>query len=601
MFSIGGLFDLTGIRMPPADRLDAMCAVLIRACGPGGGSACGREAGPGGAVLQAGPAAMDADTCRRSLAVAGGIAVVLGGRIYNRERLAGRLSLDGAHLRAQSDAGLVLRLWEAGGLKALSAIEGEFAAAVWDSPAGQLVLIADAFRSRPLFWTERDGWLIFASEVLAVLDGLAAPGDVEWPAVRAFLRWGCVPGGAPPLRNIRTLRQGTALLFERGRREPAEAGVFPLPLGADTGRHDAGDSGAGADGGMDAKGYAGGAEPGWRDRTDAAGRSRSRRGGPVLPDELRACLETAVAVRLQGDRPPGIWLSGGVDSGLLAVLAGRLAGAGLDAFTLGVVGPGYDERPLARLSARAAGVRLHEFEFRIASLGDLLTAFEAFDVPLADTSIHTTFALARATSASQGTVLSGEGSDELFGGYHEYRLERLADLLPRWALRAAGTVARAAALTLRSGDDRFSAGDVLRRFASGAADTDSPRAWRWRAVLDEADIARVFLPGGLGNGGGPLFRREGDPDETDLHTILPDMLLPKADRAGKACGVEVRLPYLAPEVVALARRAGFSTGKRLLKAACEGLLPPEVVRGRKRGFSAPVRAWLRGSEAVSYT
>ncbi len=626
MRGIGGFFDLTGIREPPADRIKAMRHFLTLANRPGGSCGCGVKAGAGGALVWAGleqsgtmpdqsmeshgPDPSPAESVcfaaeSGSFAMAGGVAVIVRGKIYNRGELLERLSRSGSPPSTPCDAEILARSWISGGPGALSDIEGEFAAAVWDRPAGRFALVADLFRTKPLFWTVCGGWLIFASDARAILGGPADRGHIEWPAVRSFLRWGCIPGGAPPLRGVRPLRPGIAAIFERGRLEPEEFEAFTIPdqeelpdggtnpRSSETGSDTRPNSPAGVD--QDRK----------RSKLSGAGPRRYLSDGrppggdpQVSPEDLRARLEVAVAERLQGDRLPGIWLSGGVDSGLLAVLAGRLAGIKIEAFTLGVSGPGYDERPMARLSARAAGIRIGEFEFRIRSLEDLLPAFEAFDVPLADTSVHTTFALARATSGSCRAALSGEGGDELFGGYHEYRLERLAGLLPDWALRAAGTAAGVAARAMRSGDDRFSTGGILRRFASGAFDRDSPHAWRWRAVFSERDISCVFIQGAFGNDrNAPLFEKGADPRETDMRTILPDALLPKADRTGTACGVEIRLPYLAPEVVDLAQRAGFAPGKRLLKAACKGLLPSEVISGRKRGFSAPLRAWLRGAGA----
>jgi asparagine synthase (glutamine-hydrolysing) len=197
------------------------------------------------------------------------------------------------------------------------------------------------------------------------------------------------------------------------------------------------------------------------------------------------------------------------------------------------------------------------------------------------------------TAQSSRAVLSGEGADELFGGYREYRAEGLTRMVPPHFLAAAAAMAG----WLPSGDSRLSPGDVARRLSAGALDAGAPHAWRWRRCVAEHDIDEVFMPGTFGSEPPPAFPAGPDPGATDLLTLLPDMLLPKADRIGLSCGVEVRVPYLDGSVVVLARRGGFSPGKKLLRAACEGVLPPEVVHGKKRGFSAPVRAWLRSRGA----
>ena len=571
MCGIGGLFDTRGCREPPAERLAAMGRALKRREGEG----IGVFSAAWGAIICARPADADDVPESRPFEAGDGIVAAVRGSIY------GHVNDMPAEMggRSASDRGveIVSRAWSAGGVEGLSDLEGEFALAVWDRAAGRLCLAVDAFRSKTLFWTEREGWIEFASDARALLPQPVGDEDIEWASVCAYLRWGCVPGGAPPLRGIRTLRPGGAAIFERGRTTPAEIRLFRFD------EHKASREGRAS--------VLNGCEGG---------------NGAIGPEDILDALRAAVAARLQGDRLPGIWLSGGVDSGLVAVLARRAAGEALDAFTLGVEGPGYDERPLARLSARAAGVRLHESSMKLRSLEDLLPAFSVCDVPLADTSIHTTMALARMTSPLSKSILSGEGGDELFGGYYEYRLERLERLLRRPLFGAVALMAGAAGRILPSGDPRLSAGDIMRRFAAGAFDVGAPHAWRWRRCMGDADISAVFLPGALGNGDGvlpsagiPEFQRLGDPRDTYLSSILPDMLLPKADRAGFFPGVEARFPYLDPRVVAVARIAPLTAGKRPLREACRGLLPPEVVAGRKRGFSAPVRAWLRAEGAAA--
>lgn len=555
MCGLGGCFDLESERLPAP----ATAAAITAAIAPRGPDGQGIRIAPGGALVHTRLAIVGGESGAQPLAAGGGdVLAVVNGEIYNHAALRESLAAAGARFAGGCDCEVVPHAWALGGLDGLAGLDGEFALAVWDRRAGRLALVCDRFRTKPLFWTVRDGWLFFASDVRALLAAGGSGGrpELDGAALRSYLAWGCVPGGAPPLKGIRTLAPGQAAVFARGRAEPELRRLFPLDAPA-SGREAA-------------------APP------------------PATPEALRQRLLAAVKARLQGDRLPGVWLSGGLDSGLLAVLAQRAAGREVEAFTLGVDGPGYDERRLARLSAAAAGVRHHEAVLSLRSLAGLLPAFEASDVPLADTAVHTAHALARLTSAVSRAALSGEGADELFGGYHEYRALRLAGLVPRPLLHAAAFAAR----WLPGGDGRFAPRGTLSRFCAGALDRSAPGAWPWRRCMSGADIEAVFVPGALGpRTEAPSPAAGADPGATDLATLLPDMLLVKADRMGLANRVEVRLPYLDGGVAALARAAGFAPGKRLLRAAARGLVPDEVLAGRKRGFSAPVRAWLRSDSA----
>ena len=342
-----------------------------------------------------------------------------------------------------------------------------------------------------------------------------------------------------------------------------------------------------------------------RAREPAAGAAREDEA--ELVEECRTRLADSVSAHLVADVPVGVLLSGGVDSGALTALAARASSEPVRTFSIGFEEQSFDELAGAREVAQRYGTRHHELVLRPDAAALLPALAEAFDEPFADSSALPTYLVAQLASQDVKVTLSGEGGDELFGGYHTYVADTLADRL--------GPLARAlrpAIDRLPSSSGRVSLDYRAKRFARAAHLPPLERHQGWKEIFS-AD-ARAELTGSQ-SAFDPLELERARFAETEGHELLArlqdvdlggylvDDLLVKTDRASMAWSLETRVPFLDTAVanfaLALPTRhkvRGFSK-KRLLRKALEPLLPREVVHGRKRGFSIPAAAWLRGELA----
>jgi asparagine synthase (glutamine-hydrolysing) len=340
----------------------------------------------------------------------------------------------------------------------------------------------------------------------------------------------------------------------------------------------------------------------------AAGDVR-REGGRTLAAELRERLRDSVRAHLEADVPVGVFLSGGIDSSLLVALAAQESAEPVRTFSIGFEERSFDELSRARMVAERYGTDHHELVLRPDAAALLPEIAAAFDEPFADSSALPTYAVSRLASGHVKVALSGEGGDELFGGYFTY----VADVL---AARA--HVARAAALArpvverLPSSSRRVSLEYKAKRFVRAAARPPLERHHGWKEIFSADARAALLEPARRAPDSDPLAGWRARFAETagaeplarlqdvDIGTYLVDDLLVKTDRASMAHSLEVRVPFLDPVVAELAHALPTSqkvlvlAKKRLLRRAAAGLVPRAIVHGPKRGFSIPAAAWLRG-------
>ena len=475
------------------------------------------------------------------------------GAIYNATAL--RRQFAAYPYRSQSDIEPLLPLYLERGHAGFAEIDGMFAIAVWDGRTGELVLARDPAGEKPLFWRHVEGEIWFASEIQALLT------DGERPAIDPTALVDYVHLGYPReprtlFADVHKIPAGTAAVF---------AGARPV-----THRY-------------------------WRPETigpsslDTAAAER----------ELERLLIAAVAQQIVADVPVGVFTSGGVDSALLAALACRSL-APLRTFTVGFRDRSYDERDAAALLAGALGSEHIEI-----GIGDqeLLEALDLISSrvaePIADPAILPTYLLARAAREHVGVVLSGEGADELFGGYPTYlghQMARQYRRLPSPLRR----LARGGVGTLPVSHAKVTVEFLLRRFVAHAEERLLERhvAWFGTGLPGGVLAARYRAPLPLDAAGAD------DPLRQvmlfDYRTYLPDNLLAKIDRATMLVGLESRAPFLDREVTSFAlglpsrlRVRGLRT-KWLLKRVADRYLPAGTVGRRKRGLSVPIAGWLNG-------
>jgi asparagine synthase (glutamine-hydrolysing) len=495
----------------------------------------------------------------------GRIRVIQNGEIYNHAELRARLERAGHTFRTRCDTEVLVHLYEERGVSFVEDLRGMFAIALWDRLEQRLLLARDRFGIKPLYYRVESGEISFASELKALLRQPGFSHDVDLDALEAFLAFNSIPAPLTIFREARKLPAGHVLI--------AQGGDVSL------------------------RRYA-------RPRPVEAGRVRGEN-EEELADELRERLRDSVRAHLVSDVPVGVLLSGGIDSSALAALAAEESSEPVRTFSIGFEERSFDELGDARLVAERYGTQHRELVLRPDAALLLPALAEAFDEPFADSSALPTYLVSQLASEHVKVALSGEGGDELFGGYYTYVADTLA---PRVSWLAAA--ARPLVERLPSSSGKLSFDYKAKRFARAAHLPPLERHHAWKEIFSED--ARASLLDGRRGALDPLdiyraryAETEGAEElarlqDVDTGIYLVDDLLVKTDRASMAHSLEARVPFcdtaVAELALALPRRLrvrGFAK-KRLLRKAVEPLVPAQVARGRKQGFSIPAAAWLRG-------
>jgi asparagine synthase (glutamine-hydrolysing) len=501
----------------------------------------------------------------------GSVIVVQNGEIYNYRELRAELAGRGHTFRTQGDTEVLVHLYEEHGPAFAERLRGMFAIAVWDRKARRLVLARDRYGIKPMYYGVQGGSLCFASELKAMLAAPWIQREIDVDALDAFLAFGFVPAPLTIYSGIRKLPPGTLLVWDERSRDP-RLERYTKPV-AESRRP--------------------------LESTDTA----------ALAEELRERLRDSVAAHLIADVPVGVLLSGGIDSSTIVALAAEQSSEPVRTFTVGFEERHFDERGPARMIAELYGTDHHEIVVPPDAVSLLPRLIDVFDEPFADDSALPTYLVSELASAHVKVALSGEGGDELFGGYNFYLGHTLAPALGRVA-----TLARPLVERLPSSSSKASTFDWrAKRFVRSASRPTLERHYAWKTVMPPEERDRVLVPERNGS-----FRAldllsaryaesEGLEDlarvmDLDIGVFLVDDMLVKTDRASMAHSLEVRVPILDPVVVdfalALPSRMKIRTLSRkkkfLLKKAAEPLLPREILAGEKRGLSIPLAAWLRG-------
>jgi asparagine synthase (glutamine-hydrolysing) len=489
----------------------------------------------------------------------GRVTVVQNGEIYNYRELRHELERVGHRFSTSGDTEVLVHLYEEHGERFAERLRGMFAVALWDSERNRLVLARDRFGIKPLYYREAGDELAFASELRAL-----PRGEIDLDALEAFLSFNSVPGPLTIFRDVRKLQPGHVLTWESGRSELIQY-ARPAPVRA----------------------------------SEVRGEEEAE-----LVEELRARLRDSVRAHLVSDVPVGVLLSGGIDSSMLAALAAEEASEPLRTFSIGFEERSFDELADARLVAERYGTQHRELVLRPDAALLLPALAEAFDEPFADSSALPTYLISQLAAEDVKVALSGEGGDELFGGYYTYAADLLAQRTGWTAPLLRPLVER-----LPSSSARASFDYRAKRFVRAAHLPPLERHHGWKEIF--SPDARAELTGRQSGfdpvellrarfaetEGAELLARLQD---VDLGTYLVDDLLVKTDRASMAHSLEARVPFLDSVITNFAlalpsrHKVRGLRKKVLLRKAAAPLVPPELLRRRKRGFSIPAAAWLRG-------
>ena len=496
----------------------------------------------------------------------GSVIVVFNGEIYNFRELRAELTKAGRRFRTDSDTEVIVHGYEQWGDGLVTRLNGMFAIAVYDRRKGRVLLARDHVGIKPLYYALSSGILVWGSEIKALLASGLVSASLDLDALGQFMAWEYCPGEMTLFGAVRKLLPGRMLSFEleSGRHEIHR--YWQVPDESPAEHHD---------------------DAYWLDRVDDA-------------------LQTAVRRQMVSDVPLGAFLSGGVDSSLITAAMGDAK-----TFSIGFRDLSYNELKYSGMVAAHLGVE-HVTEIIEPDVLDLFDHLMTFmDDPIADSSIFPTFLVSRLARRHVTVSLSGDGGDELFGGYETYLAGSMArhyDRLPR--LLRSRALEPAVSLLRPTAAKKGLVNKVL-RFMEGARHDPRLRHARWRLFMGETLKEQLFTPEArsamstdIGAHIDTLFAEAGDRgalDESlyaDTFSYLSDNILTKVDRMSMAVSLESRVPFLDKEIVELAfqvperLKIRNGTSKWILKKIAERYVPRAAIYRPKEGFSVPIKHWL---------
>lgn len=488
--------------------------------------------------------------------------IVYNGEIYNYIELRSELVGRGHRFATQGDTEVLIEAWRAWGEECLSRLNGMFAFLLWDTETSRLFAARDPFGKKPLFVASGDGFHAFASEIEPLRNFPGVDDRLDQDSLREFLAYRYVPGPATFFRGISKVPPGTFMAIDGARVRTGR--YFTTPFSRTT--------------------------PDMTDFDEAVSLFGEK-------------LDEAVRLRLRSDAPFGAYLSGGLDSSTIVALMSRHMGKPVATYSVGFDVPGSSELPYARKVAEAFRTDHHELA---VGMRDFVSVWEEAvlrrGAPVSEPSDLPVLLLSRLASRTVKMVLTGEGADELLGGYPKHRAEPwvrayqglvpegLHNLLVGPAARALPYSARRLKTVVGVAGIR----DLQARMVAWFGGADGGQAAALYAGPPRSrDLDPLpFSPGGASS----ALKRMLHFDQTSW---LPDNLLERGDRMMMAGSIEGRMPFMDVGLAELVARfpdaflTGAPKGKRVLRALASRLLPAEIIERKKVGFRVPVEQWFR--------
>ena len=491
--------------------------------------------------------------------------IVFNGEIYNFPELRRQLEAAGHRFYTNTDTEAIVHAYEQWGVDGVRRLRGMFGFAIWDTRSKTLVVARDRIGIKPLHYAAVGGRLYFGSEIKSLLEAPDVSCEIDPDALDHYLSFLYTPRDGSIFRSVRKLPPGHVLIWHDGRIDIRQ--YWQLPA------------------------------------------QESFRGSEVdAVRDLQVTLADAVKSHLISDVPLGAFLSGGIDSSLVVGLMAQASGRRVKTFSIGFDDPAFDELEHARTVARHFDTDHHEFVVKPDAVAILDRLIAHFDEPFADSSAIPTWYVSEMARRHVTVVLSGDGGDELFGGYDRYLPHPRVVAFDRYSPRALRRVAAIAAARLPHGvrgknflrhvgrgeHGRYI--DAIRFFS--ADEKPALLSADLRAALTQADpeirLAAHFDRYRNLSWASQMMR-------FDAETYLPEDVLTKVDRMSMAHSIESRVPLLDNDVIAFASSLPASMKirgarrKHVLKQVAAALLPPAILDRRKQGFGVPLGTWFRGN------
>jgi len=459
--------------------------------------------------------------------------IVYNGEVYNFRQLRQELQQSGHKFYTEGDAEVVLHLYEEHGEQCVTMLNGMFAFAIWDARNKKLFLARDRAGIKPLYYTQLGSRFLFGSEIKSILQCEDVKREADMEAIDSYLTFRYVPGPKTLFKDIFKLMPGHTLTLHQGR--------------------------------FDIKKY-------WSLEFRPGNESED-----YYAKKLRQLMEDSVRKRLISDVPLGAYLSGGLDSSFVVGLMSKLMDRPVNTFTVTFDDIEFNEAPFARKTAESFGTNHRTLKVREKSIDILPSVIWHMDEPVSDPAAMPTYMISELTKRHVTVVLTGEGSDELFGGYPQYRAAMLD--------RKIGP--------LRKFVPALSKNDIMKRFRQDYVN--------WISVFTESEKRQLLLeqPAEADK----EIKRPYMLDNIlafDIKQWLPDDLLIKVDKNTMAHSVEARVPFLDHRMIEFAAtipskyKAGILSEKKVLRKAMQGLVPKDILNRKKQGFHVPVENWIGG-------
>ncbi len=567
MCGIAAIIERDPSRLAPEGDLRGMVDALVHR----GPDDEGRRHEPGAALGMRRLAIMDVATGQQPIANETGQAHIVGnGEIYNFLELRRELEGQGHRFRTGSDIESLLHAYEEWGENFPARVRGMFAVIIWDARTQTMFAARDRAGEKPLFYAETSRGLLLASEAKALFTLPEVGRELDLDAVDQFLTFEYVVTPRSAIRGIKKLPPASWLRYRAGALtvqrywDPAAIAVRP-----------------------------------WKDDEAA--------------EALRDALQRAVTSQLMSEVPLGAFLSGGIDSSTIVALMSRGASQPVRTFSMGFEDGSYNETPYAREVAALFGTA-HTEQLVTPDIGELFDQLiPHFDEPFADVSLFPTYLVSQVARAQVTVALSGDGGDELFGGYDTYEAQALAAKFQSVGAPLVPALAALGAALPPSGQKKGLV-NKFKRFIGGMATAPADLGhYRWMVHLDSRRRAKLYTPALQAALAGSdqyapvrevLARGRGDDVLNrqlfaDLTVYLADDILVKVDRMAMATSLETRAPFLDVDVMELAfsmpghLKIRDGVRKYVLKQAMRGLLPDRILHRKKEGFSIPLKNWLR--------